>query len=163
VAWPGASEGAEAVVAFETRVAGASWTRTQQCDPVATYNPMTPADLQKMPMHAGSYGCSSNNLRQVDANICHSARLLHRYLVRSGSLQVALRRYNGCVRSANTPRCERYPLRGLRTTSRVRQDVLASAADMGLIVPASVSVAPRTADSPVLTGRPARTRLGSSS
>jgi hypothetical protein len=119
--------------------------------------------MQVMPMHAGSYGCRSNNLRQVDANICHGARLLHRYLVRSGSLQVALHRYNGCVRGANTPRCERYPQRVLRTTSRVRQDMLASAADMGLIVPASVSVAPRTADSPVLTGRPARTRLGSSS
>jgi hypothetical protein len=99
--------------------------------------------MQVMPMHAGSYGCSSRELREVDANICHGSRLLHRYLTRTGSMQVALRRYNGCVRGANTPRCERYPARVLRTASRLRRDMLASAAEMGLIVPASVSVAPR--------------------
>jgi soluble lytic murein transglycosylase-like protein len=100
--------------------------------------------MQVMPMHAGSYGCSSRELREVDANICHGSRLLHRYLRRTGSMQVALRRYNGCVRGTNTPRCERYPGRVLRTASRLRRDMLASAAEMGLIVPASVSVAPRT-------------------
>jgi soluble lytic murein transglycosylase-like protein len=100
--------------------------------------------MQVMPMHAGSYGCSSRELREVDANICHGSRLLHRMLKRTGSLHVALRRYNGCVRGTNTPRCERYPVRVLRTASRLRRDMLASAAEMGLIVPASVSVAPRT-------------------
>jgi hypothetical protein len=100
--------------------------------------------MQVMPMHAGSYGCSSRELREVDANICHGSRLLHRYLKRTGSMQVALRRYNGCVRGTNTPRCERYPARVLRTASRLRRDMLASAANMGLIVPASVSVAPQT-------------------
>jgi soluble lytic murein transglycosylase-like protein len=99
--------------------------------------------MQVMPMHAGSYGCSSRELREVDANICHGSRLLHRYLTRTGSMQVALRRYNGCVRGANTPRCERYPARVLRTASGLRRDMLASAADMGLIIPASVSVTPR--------------------
>jgi soluble lytic murein transglycosylase-like protein len=99
--------------------------------------------MQVMPMHAGSYGCISRELREVDANICHGSRLLHRYLKRTGSLQVALRRYNGCVRGTNTPRCERYPLRVLRTASGLRRDMLANAAEMGLIVPASVSVAPR--------------------
>lgn len=100
--------------------------------------------MQVMPLHAGSYGCSSRELREVDANICHGSRLLHRYLRRTGSMQVALRRYNGCVRGANTPRCERYPVRVLRTASRLRRDMLASAAEMGQIVPASVSVAPQT-------------------
>jgi hypothetical protein len=97
--------------------------------------------MQVMPMHAGSYGCRSTELRQVETNICHGARLLHRYIRRTGSLQVALRRYNGCVRGTNTPRCERYPGRVLRTASRLRQDMLANAAEMGLIVPASVSLA----------------------
>ncbi len=100
--------------------------------------------MQVMPMHAGSYGCSSRDLHQVDANICHGSRLLHRYLKRTGSMQVALRRYNGCVRGSNTPRCERYPVRVLRTASGLRRDMLTNAAEMGLIVPASVSVAPRT-------------------
>jgi Transglycosylase SLT domain len=100
--------------------------------------------MQVMPMHAGSYGCISRELREVDANICHGSRLLHRYLKRTGSMQVALRRYNGCVRGTNTPRCERYPVRVLRTAAGLRRDMLTNAAEMGLIVPASVSVAPRT-------------------
>jgi soluble lytic murein transglycosylase-like protein len=86
--------------------------------------------MQVMPMHAGSYGCPSVDLRDVDANICHGARLLHLYLVRSRSMQVALRRYNGCVRGTNTPRCHGYPTRVLRTASRLRRDVLVSARDM---------------------------------
>jgi soluble lytic murein transglycosylase-like protein len=84
--------------------------------------------MQVMPIHAGSYGCESADLMSVDANICHGARILHLYLVRSRSVTVALRRYNGCVRGVNTPRCYRYPVRVLRTAARVRRDILASAA-----------------------------------
>jgi soluble lytic murein transglycosylase-like protein len=84
--------------------------------------------MQVMPIHAGSYGCESADLRNVDANICHGARILHLYLVRSASVTVALRRYNGCVRGANTPRCYRYPVRVLATAARLRRDILASAA-----------------------------------
>jgi soluble lytic murein transglycosylase-like protein len=84
--------------------------------------------MQVMPMHAGSYGCESADLMNVDANICHGARILHLYLVRSGSVTVALRRYNGCVRGANTPRCYRYPVRVLATAARLRRDILANAA-----------------------------------
>jgi hypothetical protein len=100
--------------------------------------------MQVMPMHAGGYGCSSRDLREVDANICHGSRLLHRYIKRTGSLQVALRRYNGCVRGTNTPRCERYPQRVLRTASGLRRDMLTNAAEMGLIVPASASAPARS-------------------
>jgi soluble lytic murein transglycosylase-like protein len=84
--------------------------------------------MQVMPIHAGSYGCQSDDLRSVDGNICHGARILHLYLVRSRSVTVALRRYNGCVRGANTPQCHRYPARVLRTAARLRRDLLASAA-----------------------------------
>jgi putative endopeptidase len=45
VAWPDAAARAADVVAFETKVAEASWTKEQQRDPVATYNPTTPAEL----------------------------------------------------------------------------------------------------------------------
>jgi soluble lytic murein transglycosylase-like protein len=83
--------------------------------------------MQVMPMHAGSYGCESADLMNVDANICHGARILHLYMVRSRSVSVALKRYNGCVRGANTPRCYRYPVRVLRTAARLRHDILASA------------------------------------
>jgi soluble lytic murein transglycosylase-like protein len=83
--------------------------------------------MQVMPIHAGSYGCGSDDLRNVDANICHGARILHTYLMRTRSVRAALRRYNGCVRGANTPRCYRYPVRVLRTAARLRRDILASA------------------------------------
>jgi soluble lytic murein transglycosylase-like protein len=80
--------------------------------------------MQVMPVHAGSYGCASSDLREVEANICHGARLLHRFLRRSPSVQVALRRYNGCVRGSNTPRCARYPGRVLRVASALRREML---------------------------------------
>ncbi|HEX3275998.1 MAG TPA: transglycosylase SLT domain-containing protein [Gemmatimonadales bacterium] len=83
--------------------------------------------MQVMPMHAGSYGCGSDDLRRLDSNICHGASILQLYLRRTRSVTVALRRYNGCVRGANTPRCERYPVQVLRTAARVRRDILASA------------------------------------
>lgn len=84
--------------------------------------------MQVMPIHAGSYGCESADLMNVDSNICHGARILHLYLVRSRSVTVALKRYNGCVRGANTPRCYRYPVRVLATAARLRHDILANAA-----------------------------------
>jgi putative endopeptidase len=45
VNWPDATARAHAVVALETAIAQASWTKVQQRDPVATYNAMTPAEL----------------------------------------------------------------------------------------------------------------------
>jgi soluble lytic murein transglycosylase-like protein len=83
--------------------------------------------MQVMPIHAGSYGCASADLATVDANICHGARILHLYVTRSRSITVALRRYNGCVRGTNTPRCSRYPMRVLQTAARLRRDILANA------------------------------------
>jgi putative endopeptidase len=44
--WPDATARAAEVVGFETRVAEASWTKEQQRDPVAAYNPMTVAELR---------------------------------------------------------------------------------------------------------------------
>ena len=85
--------------------------------------------MQVMPIHAGSYGCGSGDLTNVDTNICHGARILHLYMMRARSVSVALRRYNGCVRGANTPRCHRYPAQVLRTAARLRRDILASATE----------------------------------
>jgi soluble lytic murein transglycosylase-like protein len=93
--------------------------------------------MQVMPIHAGGYGCGSADLRNVDTNICHGARLLHAYIRRTRSVQVALRRYNGCVRGTNTPRCHRYPARVLLTASRLRREMLATAAAAGVIIPES--------------------------
>ncbi len=46
--WPEADVRAKEVVEFETKIAAASWTKVQQRDPVASYNPMTIAQLQKL-------------------------------------------------------------------------------------------------------------------
>jgi putative endopeptidase len=44
--WPHPQESAAAILAFETRIAEASWTRAEQRDPLKTYNPMTVEALQ---------------------------------------------------------------------------------------------------------------------
>jgi soluble lytic murein transglycosylase-like protein len=86
--------------------------------------------MQVMPMHVGNYRCLSGDLLNVEANICHGARLLHNHLRRTKSIEAALRRYNGCVRGRNTPRCQRYPGRVLRTASRLRREILRTGAKL---------------------------------
>ncbi len=46
--WPNAADAAANVVAMETRVAEAHWTRAESRNRDKTYNPMTPADLEKL-------------------------------------------------------------------------------------------------------------------
>ena len=48
VQWPEARERAAKIVEFETRIARASWSRTEQRDPVKTYNPLTLAQLESL-------------------------------------------------------------------------------------------------------------------
>ncbi len=68
--------------------------------------------MQVMPLHAGSWGCGSDDLTDPDSNICHGARILAHYIrLEHGDLNRALLRYNGCVHGSNTSDCERYPLR----------------------------------------------------
>jgi len=47
IGWPNADQAADAIVALETEIAKASWSKTEQRDDVAMYNPITPADLAK--------------------------------------------------------------------------------------------------------------------
>ncbi len=47
VNWSESEARAKDVLAFETKIAEASWTKTQQRDPIATYNPMTVDELSK--------------------------------------------------------------------------------------------------------------------
>ncbi len=48
VGWKDAEAAAKDVVAFETRIAEASWTKAEQRDPVAVYNPMSIAELKTL-------------------------------------------------------------------------------------------------------------------
>lgn len=69
--------------------------------------------MQVMPVHRGQWGCGGD-LEDVDANICHGARIFAHYVERTGGdMERALLRYNGCVRGTNTPDCHRYPDRVL--------------------------------------------------
>jgi hypothetical protein len=80
--------------------------------------------MQVMRFHAGEYDCASNDLRQVESNICHGARVFGYYLQRTGDVRASLRRYNGCVRGRHTPNCGRYPAKVLRTAREVRYELL---------------------------------------
>jgi len=80
--------------------------------------------MQVMHFHAGEFDCGSNNLVEVESNICHGARVFGRYLQRTGNVRRALLRYNGCVASVNTPNCGRYPGMVLRKASLVRHQLL---------------------------------------
>jgi putative endopeptidase len=46
--WPGASQHADDIVAFETRLAEASWSRAESRDRDKTYNPLTLAELDAL-------------------------------------------------------------------------------------------------------------------
>src|SRR5712691_9677157 len=76
--------------------------------------------MQVMHFHAGTFDCASDDLLQVEANICHGARVFGQYLARTGDVHRALLRYNGCVVSANTPNCQRYPNKVIRVAGQVR-------------------------------------------
>lgn len=66
--------------------------------------------MQVMPFHAGDWGCASDDLEAIEANICHGSRIFANALERSrGNMDRALLRYNGCVRGTNTPNCFDYP------------------------------------------------------
>jgi hypothetical protein len=80
--------------------------------------------MQVMHFHAGEYDCASDDLLQVEANICHGSRVFGQYLRRTGNLRRALLRYNGCVSGTNTPNCRRYPAKVLRTARTVRYELL---------------------------------------
>jgi putative endopeptidase len=46
--WPDAEKRAAEIIDFETKIADASWTKTQQRDPIATYNAMSVAELEAL-------------------------------------------------------------------------------------------------------------------
>ena len=84
-------------------------TENSAIDPLAKSNVGATGLMQVMPFHAGEWGCGSDNLVNVESNICHGVAILADYVRRSPkNLHKALLRYNGCVRGTNTPRCHTY-------------------------------------------------------
>lgn len=97
--------------------------------------------MQVMPFHAGARLCNSDDLVDVDSNICHGTLILARNLRATGTSTAALLRYNGCVRGTNTPDCHRYPGRVLARASRVRREILAGSGALTMVSPDSAAPA----------------------
>ena len=67
ISWPDAEKRASDVVEFETRLADASWTKAQQRDPVATYNPASIRELETLAPNFNWHGFLSNaGLGKID-------------------------------------------------------------------------------------------------
>jgi soluble lytic murein transglycosylase-like protein len=65
--------------------------------------------MQVMPLHRGKWRPCPPVLDDIDANICHGARIFAGYLKQQdGNVERALLRYNGCVNGTNTPNCSQY-------------------------------------------------------
>jgi soluble lytic murein transglycosylase-like protein len=76
--------------------------------------------MQVMPLHLGNWKPCEPRLDDVEANICHGARIFAYYLRReNGNIERALLRYNGCVHGTNTPNCHSYPVQVLARAGRV--------------------------------------------
>ena len=88
---------------------GVLLTENPWLDPRATSFVGARGLMQVMPFHAGKWGCGSNDLFDIESNICHGVAVLADNLSRSRTLPQALLGYNGCVRGTNTPDCWRYP------------------------------------------------------
>jgi putative endopeptidase len=65
--WPDVDKRADEIVNFETRLAEASWTKAQQRDPIAIYNPMSVAELEALaPNFAWRLFLSQAGLDKID-------------------------------------------------------------------------------------------------
>jgi putative endopeptidase len=70
IEWPAANARAKNVVEFETRIAGASWTKVQERDTVAMYNPVQVAELASFAPGFGWSGFLMNaGLSKIDGVI----------------------------------------------------------------------------------------------
>jgi hypothetical protein len=88
---------------------GVLLTENPMLDPRATSSVGARGLMQVMPFHAGKWGCGSQDLFDVESNICHGVAVLADNLRHARNLPQALLGYNGCVRGTNTPDCWRYP------------------------------------------------------
>jgi len=80
--------------------------------------------MQVMKFHAGVFDCDSDDLLQVEANICHGSRVFASYLKRTKDVRSALLRSNGCIKSFASPSCKRYPSKVLQQAQQIRHQLL---------------------------------------
>ena len=105
-------------------LAGVLLTENSRLEPETISHKGAIGLMQVMRFHAGVYDCDSDDLLQVEANICHGSRVFASYLKRTRDVRSALLRYNGCVRNRATSSCRRYPSKVLRQAEEIRQQLL---------------------------------------
>ena len=105
-------------------LAGVLLTENSRLEPETVSSRGAVGLMQVMRFHAGVFDCDSDDLLQVEANICHGARVFAGYLKRTNDVRSALLRYNGCVRSRATQSCRRYPSKVLQQAERIRHQLL---------------------------------------
>ncbi len=105
-------------------LAGIVMTEDAKLDPRATSFVGASGLMQVMPFHKGKHGCGSDDLFNVEANICYGASILQQMVKRSPSMERALLRYNGCVRGTNTPNCHTYSGKVLRYAEQAATKML---------------------------------------
>lgn len=105
-------------------LAGVLLTENSRLEPETVSNRGAVGLMQVMRFHAGVFDCDSDDLLQVEANICHGARVFAGYLKRTKDVRSALLRYNGCVRSRSFQTCTRYPSKVLQQADRIRHQIL---------------------------------------
>jgi soluble lytic murein transglycosylase-like protein len=105
-------------------LAGVLLTENSRLEPETVSNRGAVGLMQVMRFHAGVFDCDSDDLVQVEANICHGARVFAGYLKRTKDVRSALLRYNGCMRSRSTQSCRRYPSKVLHQADRIRHQLL---------------------------------------
>lgn len=74
--------------------------------------------MQIMPGHKGKWRACPQNMDDIESNICYGAQIFRDYLKRTGNVETALLRYNGCVNGTNTPNCHLYPLQVFARVSK---------------------------------------------
>ncbi|MBA3645665.1 MAG: lytic transglycosylase domain-containing protein [Gemmatimonadaceae bacterium] len=77
--------------------------------------------MQVMPFHGGKWGCGSNDLYDIDSNICHGVKILKQAIANAPNMRLALLRYNGCVRGRNTRDCHKYDDKVLRHLDKTQE------------------------------------------
>jgi hypothetical protein len=105
-------------------LAGVLLTENARLEPETVSNRGAIGLMQVMRFHAGVFDCDSDDLLQVEANICHGARVFAGYLKRTKDVRSALLRYNGCVKSLVTKNCRRYPSKVLHQAQQIRHQLL---------------------------------------
>jgi soluble lytic murein transglycosylase-like protein len=105
-------------------LAGVLLTENARLEPKTVSSRGAVGLMQVMRFHAGVFDCDSDDLLQVESNICHGARVFAGYLKRTKDVRSALLRYNGCIRSRATQSCKRYPSKVLHQAEEIRHQLL---------------------------------------